>query len=195
MAADHVHPARKIEWPALKEAEPVVRALGKGWQSLILRKGGIAEGRGGFTARHADFWLLPTRFHAQPTKIRPEFRFPAEEGEGTEPEAVELQYVAKLAWSRWIADWTRIRRLSRLQLWEEELLRERFAYGGKEGLHLLMVRVYRSEKVICPWESNLGGCRSWVALRHPWSEAMVPVLSDGQFDAREREALAAVEDR
>ncbi|WP_231363791.1 DUF1802 family protein [Verrucomicrobium sp. 3C] len=161
-------------------------------QSIILRKGGIMERRGGFTTRYADFWLLPTRFHAQAEKMRPEFRFLAEGRDGTKAEAAELQYVAKLVWSRWIADWTPIRRLSRLQLWEEELLRERFAYGGKEGLHLLMLRVYRSAKVICPWKRDLGGCRSWVALRHPWSEALVPVLSDGQFGAREREALAAV---
>ncbi|MDD2677437.1 MAG: DUF1802 family protein [Methylacidiphilaceae bacterium] len=193
MSAGHTRPAQAIEWPALKEAEPIVRALGKGLQSLILRKGGIAEGRSGFAASHADFWLLPTRFHVQADKIRPEFRFLAEAREGVEPDAVELQYVAKLAWSRWIADWSLVRRLVHLQLWEEELLRERFAYGGKEGLHLLMVRVYRSEKVVCPWERNLGGCRSWVAVGYPWSEALRPVLSNEQFDSCVQEAVAAAQ--
>lgn len=162
-------------------------------QSLILRKGGLAEGRGGFSASHPDFWLLPTRFHAQAGHIRPEFRYLAEEREGPEPEKVELEFVARLAWSQFLADWERVRRIVHLQLWEEDLLRERFAYGGKEGLHLLMVRVYRAEKSFCPWERNLGGCRSWVTVRCPWSERLIPVLSEAEFVSRERDALAAVE--
>ncbi|MGD9897474.1 MAG: DUF1802 family protein [Candidatus Methylacidiphilaceae bacterium] len=171
-----------------------MRALGQGAQSLILRKGGIAEGRSGFIPRHLDFWLLPTRFHAQASKLRPEFRCFAQGQEETEPEAVELEYVAKLVWSRFLVDWPSVRRLVRLQLWEEALLRERFAYGQKEGLHLLMVRVYRSQKVSCPWDRSLGGCRSWVAVEHPWSEPLVPVLSDAEFGTREREAFVAAGD-
>ena len=43
----------------------MVDALGRGEQIVILRKGGIAEGRGGFRAEHDRFWLFPTRFHQQ----------------------------------------------------------------------------------------------------------------------------------
>ncbi len=193
MVTRDTHPARENGWPALKEAEPIVRALGKGLQTLILRKGGIAEGRGGFAASHPEFWLLPTRFHAQSDKIRPEFRWLAAPRGRAESEEANLEFVAKLIWSRFLADWRSVGRLVSFQPWEEELLRERFAYGGKEGLHLLMVRVYRSEEVGCPWERGLGGCRSWVTVRHPWSERLVPVLSDEEFLSREREALAAVD--
>ena len=38
---------------AFKEWAIVVDALGRGRQSVILRKGGIAEGRGGFRPEHA----------------------------------------------------------------------------------------------------------------------------------------------
>ncbi|WP_242529169.1 DUF1802 family protein [Methylacidimicrobium sp. B4] len=158
---------------------------------LLLRKGGIAEGRGGFMASHSDFWLLPTRFHAQSVRIRPEFRFLVEEGERAESEEAELQFVAKLLWSRFLGDWESVRRLIVFQLWEEELLRERFAYGAKEGLHLLLVRVYQSQKVVCPWEGSLAGCRSWVTVRHPWSDRLVPVVSDEEFVPREREVRIA----
>ena len=46
-----------------KEWTLVCDALGRGEQSIILRKGGIAEGRAGFRFQHPEFLLLPTLFH------------------------------------------------------------------------------------------------------------------------------------
>src|ERR1700733_11667756 len=50
---------------AFKEWAVIVDALGRGDQILILRKGGISEGRGGFTIEHSRFLLFPTLFHQQ----------------------------------------------------------------------------------------------------------------------------------
>ena len=58
--------------PAFKEWEAIVDALGQGAQIIILRKGGISEGRVGFQARHPKFWLFPTRFHQQWDNRKPE---------------------------------------------------------------------------------------------------------------------------
>src|SRR5258705_3213217 len=44
---------------AFKEWAIVVDALGRGEQIVILRKGGIREGRGGFHVEHPQFWLFP----------------------------------------------------------------------------------------------------------------------------------------
>ena len=55
---------------AFKEWSLVCDALGRGEQSLILRKGGIAEGRAGFRFQHPEFLLLPTLFHEQAAKLR-----------------------------------------------------------------------------------------------------------------------------
>ncbi len=52
-------------FPAFKEWAAIVEALGAGEQILLLRKGGIAEGRGGFQVKNQRFWLYPTFFHAQ----------------------------------------------------------------------------------------------------------------------------------
>jgi hypothetical protein len=41
-----------------------------GRRSVILRKGGIAEGRVGFSFRHREFFLFPTFFHEQTVKVR-----------------------------------------------------------------------------------------------------------------------------
>ncbi|MFM8364659.1 MAG: DUF1802 family protein, partial [Verrucomicrobiota bacterium] len=53
---------------AFKEWAIVCEALGEGKQSLLVRKGGIAEGRDGFAFRHREFFLFPTAFHAQREK-------------------------------------------------------------------------------------------------------------------------------
>src|SRR5438046_2307968 len=59
-----------MESAGFKEWSLVCDALGRGRQSVILRKGGIAEGRGGFSFRHRGFFLFPTFFHEQIAKVR-----------------------------------------------------------------------------------------------------------------------------
>ena len=53
-----------------KEWAVVCNALGRGEQSVIVRKGGIAEGREGFSFRERKFYLFPTFFHEQLEKTR-----------------------------------------------------------------------------------------------------------------------------
>ena len=50
---------------AFKEWAIVCEAIGSGRQSIMLRKGGIAEGRDGFAFKHREFFLFPTWFHEQ----------------------------------------------------------------------------------------------------------------------------------
>ena len=58
-------------YPAFKEWQVIVAALAAGEQSLLLRKGGIAESRGKFNPERAErFWLFPTQFHAQREKTK-----------------------------------------------------------------------------------------------------------------------------
>jgi hypothetical protein len=59
-----------MESVGFKEWSLVCDALGCGEQSIILRKGGIAEGREGFSFRHREFFLFPTFFHEQVKKVR-----------------------------------------------------------------------------------------------------------------------------
>ena len=55
---------------AFKEWESVCEALGSGQQAILLRKGGIHEGRAGFSFKHERFFLFPSRFHAQAEQVR-----------------------------------------------------------------------------------------------------------------------------
>lgn len=166
-------------------------ALGTGAQSLILRKGGIAEGREGFRFKHDDFLLLPTLFHEQLSKLK----LP----EGTPlPALVEGQHSVsfrvRVQWTRDLTDWEQVRRLNALHIWTEQTIQERFVYDGKDALSLAFLRVYKLTRPFVFVDSaKYGGCRSWVDLPDvPEEMGYEPVLSDAEHTDREARLLAAL---
>jgi hypothetical protein len=50
---------------ALKEWAVVIEGLKAGRQLILLREGGVQDGRGGFHADHREFFLFPTFEHQQ----------------------------------------------------------------------------------------------------------------------------------
>src|ERR1700704_2034341 len=85
-----------------KEWALVCEALGRGEQTILLRKGGIAEGREGFGFRHSEFFLFPTFFHEQVVKVRtPNAEIPA----GRQGE-IEVRYFAKLDAQKEVTSWS-----------------------------------------------------------------------------------------
>jgi CDP-diacylglycerol--glycerol-3-phosphate 3-phosphatidyltransferase len=187
-------------FPAFKEWEGIVQALGHGAQIIILRKGGIAEGRAGFTPRHPKFWLFPTRFHQQWEKTKPGLRVFA----SPTPEAVKeitVQYLAEVTDALYLDAWPQVARLDESHFWGEEILRERFDYqdrpGMEPGLHLLIVRVSR---ITLPHRlapsPAYDGCKSWIDLPADWNEDIVsPVVPSEEFATRRSRILAAVSAR
>ena len=173
---------------AFKEWALVCDALGKGEQSVILRKGGIAEGRAGFTFEHQDFYLFPTWFHGQLDKIRGDgFALPAQV-----PETVTIAHSVTVEWSGWVADKKAVLRLQELHVLEPSVIEERFVYSPskeeQKGIHVAFVRIYRLEPAISlPMEPLFGGCRSWVEIPEIDPGALVSVLSDE--DHRRRREL------
>src|SRR5690242_17126471 len=57
---------------AFKEWAAICAALGEGLQTLIVRKGGIDEGREGFRVANGEFWLFPTYLHEAATGLEPD---------------------------------------------------------------------------------------------------------------------------
>ena len=160
-----------------KEWALVCEELGSGRQSIILRKGGIAEGRAGFRFQHEDFLLLPTLFHEQVSKLTlPEHTALPQLAAGTHT----LSYRVAVEWTRDLTDWEQIVRLAPLHIWREQVIRERFEYDAKQGVSLAFVRVYRLRNPAVFADSpKYGGCRSWVSL--PDMEEMLhsdPVLDE-----------------
>src|SRR5919112_5306685 len=93
-----------MESVGFKEWALVCEALGRGEQTILLRKGGIAEGREGFGFRHDEFFLFPTFFHEQLVKVRTaEAEIPA-----ARPGEIEIRYFAKLEAQKEITDWRQV---------------------------------------------------------------------------------------
>jgi hypothetical protein len=166
-----------------KEWALVCEALGRGEQTILLRKGGIAEGREGFGFRNEEFFLFPTFFHEQAGKVRT----PATELPVQRRGEVEIRYCAKIAAHRQITDWEQTVALEPLHILAEAVVRERFEYKGA-GLHVALVRVFRLKPVwIFADKPAYGGCRSWVTLPdRPAGTRFEPVLSDDEFEKFEK---------
>ncbi|MFT4546359.1 MAG: hypothetical protein ACI8XO_000141 [Verrucomicrobiales bacterium] len=170
---------------AFKEWSLVCDALGSGEQSIILRKGGIAEGRDGFQFKHREFFLFPTHFHEQAKHLRLGDGRHVSEIADAEREHITVEYFAELVETRVITDWEQVRALEPLHLWTEATMRDRFDYEDCPGISLALVRISR----LCrPWNfpnhKRYGGCRSWVEIPEPPADAMaerVPVLGEEAF--------------
>lgn len=175
----------------------VADALGRGDQILILRKGGISEGRGGFQVEHPSFLLFPTLFHQQRESVIPSAQqrydiiAPALPG----PDRLRLEYFGELvAWER-LDSLAAAERLRGQHIWRDEVIAERFDWGKSKNIFALAVRVYRLPVVTeLPMLSQYGGCKSWVELDADIvTEGAVPALNNQAFAHRLnefREALA-----
>lgn len=169
---------------AFKEWAVVCEAMGGGRQSIILRKGGIAEGRDGFAFRHPEFFLFPTWFHEQlaKTNLPADTTLPLElDGE------VEIRFAATLEWSRLVSDRARLDMLREFHILHDSVVEERFHYDETPGVHVAFVRVFRLEPPRrLAVDRKFGGCRSWVELPEMETSTMVSVISDEEHDRRRR---------
>ena len=166
------------EWVAVSDA------LLEGRQHLLLRKGGIHEGRKGFSFRHDAFAVFPTRFHAQAAQIRG----PRPEGGGADEwevgEEVFFEVWCEAVWAHTLSDWDQVKALEPFHIWTEDLVRERFDCGDVQQIHCALVRVYRlTEPFTVPYAKGYGGCRTWVNLPVRPPELMEPVVEDSAFEA------------
>jgi hypothetical protein len=170
-----------------KEWQVVCEALASGRQSILLRKGGIHEGRQGFSFAHESFFLFPTRFHAVADHVREgEVKVMPEWQPG---ETLRITHHAEARWAVTLTSWAQVVALQPLHIYSEETVRDRFDWQGKGmasgSIHVALVRVRQlSTPWEFPYEPRYGGCRSWVNLPEPphgWREAVRPVLDDEQF--------------
>jgi CDP-diacylglycerol--glycerol-3-phosphate 3-phosphatidyltransferase len=190
-------PEEPATFPAFKEWEGIVGALGRGAQIVILRKGGIAEGRAGFAPKHPRFWLFPTRFHQQWEQTKPGLRrLAAPSAEGSKE--IVLEYFAEVTDAVYLESWSQVARLDGDHFWSDEILRERFDYhdrpGMTPGLHLLIVRVWR---VNLPHRlassPAYDGCKSWIEVPADWSQDIASlVVPAEEFATRRSRILAAI---
>jgi hypothetical protein len=169
---------------AFKEWSAIVEALGAGEQILILRKGGIAEGKAGFQMMAERFWLFPTFFHEQVEKTKPEAaKWFAPQASTTE---ATLRFFVNVEQVSFLTNWERVQALGPHHLWTEATIRDRYDWGQPPSIHVLTVRVYRlAAPVTIPLTSDLDGCKSWINVATDFeNQRYAPVLTDEAFQAK-----------
>lgn len=181
---------------AFKEWAIIIDALGRGDQILILRKGGIAEGAGGFHIERPRFLFFPTLFHQQRESVMPaaQARFDEIAPHLAPPETVRLEFCAEVVAWRKLDSFAAVERLRGQHIWREEVLAHRFDWGRQQSIFALAVRVARLPKRIeLPMLSSYGGCKSWVELATEIStENTQPVLAEAAFQTRLRQFETAL---
>ncbi len=169
---------------AFKEWAVICDAILAGRQSVLIRKGGIAEGRAGFEFRHDEFDLFPTWFHEQlaRTTLPPDTIVPE-----APTDAIEIRVSARIEWTGLVTDLAAARRLAdaNLHVLRDDVVTERFHYDGSNGVHVAFIRAYRLEPArVLPLEKRFGGCRSWLELPPAENFTRVPVLNDDEHGGR-----------
>lgn len=173
---------------AFKEWAVIADALGQGTQIVILRKGGISEGRGGFQMDHPAFLLFPTLYHQQRESVLPtaQARYDLISPAFPPKDRLRLEYFAQ------VVDWRRLHSLEAAQalvgqhVWRGEVIAERFDWGRDKAIHALAVRVHQlPEPVELPILETYGGCKSWIELAvEVKTDQATPVLDDAAFAAK-----------
>jgi hypothetical protein len=165
---------------AFKEWEGVCEALARGDQTVIFRKGGIAEGRGGFVVEHRAFWLYPTVVHQAEqglkTRYERDWSVPGDQGE------IGLNLLAIVEHAARVDRLEQLEALSHCHVWTTETVAKRFHYRGP-GLWVLVARVFRRRApCFVPVTAAHAGCKTWVPLDQPVSTAgLEPAIDDRQF--------------
>jgi hypothetical protein len=182
---------------AFKEWSIVVDALGRGAQIIILRKGGISEGRRGFQVEHSKFVLFPTCFHQQRASVLPsaQLRFDEIAPKFPEPDTVRLEYFAEIISWRRLDTLAVAERLRGQHIWRDEVIAQRFDWGKEKNIHALALRVCRlSPAVELPMLADYGGCKSWIELANDIeTEGATPVLNSQDFQVKLKQFEGALD--
>ena len=170
---------------AFKEWAAICGALAEGRQSLILRKGGIAEEGGPFRPEHDRFLLYPTHFHEKHRiGIKPDLlpMLDAVEREKSAAGTIRFTHFAEVVEVFQVLELEKVLALDELHGWTAEEVTKRFHYR-KPGLFALAVRVFRLPLSIEMAERpEYAGCKSWVPLEVARStEGASAVLNDEAF--------------
>jgi hypothetical protein len=170
---------------AFKEWAVVVDALLRGEQIVIVRKGGLREGRGGFQVEHPEFLLFPTLFHQQRESVltTAQARYDEIAPHFPPPEILRIEGFARVIEWRRLSSLEDVQQLRGQHIWRDGVIAERFDWGRDKHIHALAVKVFRLESVLeSPMHPGYGGCKSWIELEEEINvKGARPALAETAF--------------
>lgn len=181
---------------AFKEWADICDLLAAGETSLLIRKGGIHEGRDGFSFKHNQFLLFPTGFHQQENGLSDEalaalsdvtrIHHPVEQELDVTFEIFAVAEFAQLVRDKSIVD-----SLAHHHVWTPQVVDDRYSYSEKleaDCLSVAFVRIYKlAQPWVVPYQRKFGGCRSWLDLENAPTDlldSMTAMITDDEHQRR-----------
>ena len=173
---------------ALKEWAVAVKALSKGEQILILRKGGIHRADKEFRVVHPEFLLYPTYEHQRRELVQTTSHLDLEHTliENENPELIEFSHWCKVTDKFEVSEQDVLDNIAPYHIWTPDYASKRLRWRPKQPLTIALLRMYSMEH---PQSLSVldeyGGCKSWVELEQEVHLGeMTPVLSDEEYEAQ-----------
>ena len=151
---------------AFKEWAVICRALAKGRQSLIVRKGGITETGGSFQVNYDQFLLMPTFLHQSEKSLVPESQDLLAEIMADAPPVgtITFRHFVKVIDTLTLYSVHDLAQFRRLHVWSDHVIEERF-HRWRDEIQLMHVQVFAlPQPVNIPFHDSYAGCKSWVEL-------------------------------
>ena len=180
----------------LKEWSVVVEALGRGDQTILLRKGGIREETRHFSVAHDEFFLYPTQYHQGADMLKPDARHLLEaDYDDPDDPIVSLSVFAEVVDAIALEDENSLSQLDAFHVWTNEYMEKRLRWKPRQPLTVLILRCHvLQQPQAAPVMDEYGGCTSWVQFIEEYPIGVsTPVINDRRFNAqadRIREALS-----
>ena len=151
---------------ALKEWSNVIDALAAGRQTILIRKGGIADATFGVEA--TQFYLYPTYFHQGESESRP---------------VVNITHWCEVVRSWSIRDLDLLGRLEPLVAIPRDTLEARYRFRPDQALHIIGVRTFALPQAAqVRFRDEYAGCRSWLSVEEEIdTQGSTPVMAEDEL--------------
>lgn len=161
---------------ALKEWATIVKALGKGKQTIFIRRRIIKKGR--------EFFLYPTFGpHQNKRTVQENFHLGLEEALASKSEKhIELKYYATVQETIKVSDAEKLLNLAPHYVWTPSHVIDFLRTSRENKLFLIIIRIFElSQPVYVKPRRSM----NWVNLPNPIpTEGCKPVLTEGEFEER-----------
>ena len=178
---------------SLKEWATVVKALGNGSQTILLRKGGIEETSSGFNLESKKFLLYPTFEHQDYNSLKSKYQVYLDDVKQNKPlEGFNrISSYAEVVEEHDISSNEKIVKLSPFHIFSDLYIEQRMNWLPEKPMKVMLLRVYKFEPIETPVLSEYHGCKSWIDINDNFDEG-TPVLSKVDFDKKLEEFRGVV---
>ena len=170
---------------ALKEWTVTVKALDRGEQILLLRKGGIREEGKDFRVNYPEFLLYPTYEHQKEELLKKQYHQDLHQvlSEPQGGDTITFSHWARVEEVIEVTEQEKVEYLSPQYIWTVDYAQKRLHWKPRHPLSIMLLRLYRlDEPRTLPFSSDYAGCKSWVNLLQsvPLGQ-LIPVLEEEEF--------------